>query len=154
MDIDYCVTRRHVKNIFFGLDGFCRRPVGAQETTDLVAVVQARGVKLKKQGKITSACVRSTQEKTPSFHVTPAQNLFHCFGCGAAGSVIDFVMRKDGLTQQQAIDWLVKQSGGSIQRGAVAPRRTCASTAGKSGGAVAARGELLRQDVAQGPGRL
>jgi DNA primase catalytic core len=91
-----------------------------KKTTDLAAVAQARGVKLKKQGNDYVGLCPFHQEKTPSFHVTPAKNLFHCFGCGAAGSVIDFVMKKDGLTKQQAIDWLVKQSNGVIQRGTAA----------------------------------
>jgi len=93
-----------------------------KKTTDLVAVVQARGVKLKKQGNDLVGLCPFHQEKTPSFRVTPSKNLFHCFGCGAAGSVIDFVMKKDGLTKQQAIDWLVKQSGGAIARGGASAR--------------------------------
>lgn len=92
-----------------------------KRTTDLVAVAQARGVKLKKQGQDYVGLCPFHREKTASFHVTPGKNLFHCFGCGAAGSVIDFVMKKDGLTKQQAIDWLVKQSGGVIHRGEAAP---------------------------------
>src|SRR3990167_7091466 len=87
-----------------------------KKSTDLVAVVQSRGVKLKRQGADFVGLCPFREEKTPSFHVTPSKNLFHCFGCGAAGSVIDFVMKKDGLTKQQAIDWLVKQSGGAIAR--------------------------------------
>ncbi len=89
-----------------------------KRATDLAAVVAARGVKLKKQGNDFVGLCPFHREKTPSFHVTPGKNLFHCFGCGAAGSVIDFVMKKDGLTKQQAIDWLVKQSNGAIARGA------------------------------------
>jgi len=88
-----------------------------KRATDLVAVVAARGVKLKKQGNDFVGLCPFHSEKTASFHVTPGKNLFHCFGCGAAGSVIDFVMKKDGLTKQQAIDWLVKQSNGVIARG-------------------------------------
>jgi len=87
-----------------------------KKSTDLVAVVQSRGVKLKKQGADFVGLCPFHEEKTPSFRVTPAKNLFHCFGCGAAGSVIDFVMKKDGFTKQQAIDWLVKQSAGAITR--------------------------------------
>src|SRR3990167_4602134 len=87
-----------------------------KKSTDLVAVVQARGVKLTKQGGDFVGLCPFHEEDTPSFHVTPSKNLFHCFGCGAAGSVIDFVMKKDGLTKQEAIDWLVKQSGGAIAR--------------------------------------
>jgi DNA primase catalytic core len=92
-----------------------------KKTTDLAAVVQARGVKLKKQGHDYVGLCPFHEEKTPSFRVTPAKNLYHCFGCGAAGSVIDFVMKKDGLTKQQAIDWLVKQSNGAITRASGPP---------------------------------
>jgi DNA primase catalytic core len=100
-----------------------------KRTTDLMAVIQARGVKLKKQGNDYVGLCPFHREKTPSFHVTPAKNLFHCFGCGAAGSVIDFVMKQDRLTQQQAIDWLVKQSGGLVHRGC---SRTATAPAAKA----------------------
>jgi DNA primase catalytic core len=105
-----------------GLTGFAADLAALKRTTDLVAVVAARGVKLKKQGNDYVGLCPFHREKTASFHVTPGKNLFHCFGCGAAGSVIDFVMQKDGLTKQQAIDWLVKQSGGVIHRGEAAPK--------------------------------
>ncbi len=88
-----------------------------KKSTDLLAVIQSRGIKLKKEGNDFVGLCPFHEEKTPSFRVTPSKNLFRCFGCGAAGSVIDFVMKKDGLTKQQAIDWLVKNSGGLIVRG-------------------------------------
>ena len=75
-----------------------------KNSTDLVAVVQARGIKLTKQGSDFVGLCPFHKEETPSFRVSPSKNLFHCFGCGAAGSVIDFVMKKDGLTKQQAIE--------------------------------------------------
>ncbi|MDD2710293.1 MAG: CHC2 zinc finger domain-containing protein [Verrucomicrobiae bacterium] len=87
-----------------------------KKSTDLVAVVQARGVKLVKRGADFVGCCPFHEEKEPSFHVTPSKNLFHCFGCGAGGSVIDFVMRKDGLTKQEALDWLCRHSGGAVRR--------------------------------------
>ncbi len=87
-----------------------------KRSTDLAAVVQARGVKLAKQGADMVGLCPFHEEKTPSFRVTPSKNLFHCFGCGAAGSVIDFVMKKDGLDKQGAIDWLIRQSHGAVRR--------------------------------------
>jgi len=84
--------------------------------TDLVTVVQSRGVALSRKGNDYVGLCPFHQEKTASFHVTPAKNLFHCFGCDAAGSVIDFVMRKDGLTFREAVDKLLTESG-VVQRG-------------------------------------
>jgi len=85
-------------------------------SVDLVAVVQSRGVKLARQGKDFVGLCPFHEEKTPSFHVTPAKNLFHCPGCKAGGSVIDFVMRRDGLTKSQAIAWLKESSGAAFVR--------------------------------------
>ena len=72
-------------------------------SVDLVAVVQSRGVKLTRQGKDFVGLCPFHEEKTPSFHVTPGKNLFNCLGCHVGGSVIDFIMRKDGLTRSQAL---------------------------------------------------
>ncbi len=85
-------------------------------SVDLVAVVQSRGVKLVKQGKDYVGLCPFHQEKTPSFHVTPSKNLFHCLGCDAGGSVIDFIMRQDGLSKSQAIAWLKENSGSVFAR--------------------------------------
>lgn len=82
-----------------------------KKSTDLVAVVQDRGVKLAKKGNDYVGMCPFHEEKEPSFHVTPSKNLFHCFGCGAAGSVIDFVMRKDGIPFRQAVDLLLTKTG-------------------------------------------
>jgi DNA primase catalytic core len=94
-------------------------------SVDLVAVVQSRGVKLVKQGKDFVGLCPFHKEKTPSFHVTPAKNLFNCCGCNFGGSVIDFIMRKDGLTKSQAVAWLKEHSGGVFTRPApsVSPAR-------------------------------
>lgn len=82
-----------------------------KQSIDLVAVVQSRGVQLTKQGKDYVGLCPFHKEKTPSFHVTPSKNLFNCLGCHVGGSVIDFIMRKDGLSKSEAIAWLKKSSG-------------------------------------------
>jgi DNA primase catalytic core len=82
-----------------------------KQSVDLVAVVQSRGVQLTKQGKDYVGLCPFHKEKTPSFRVTPSKNLFNCLGCRVGGSVIDFVMRKDGLSKSEAIAWLKKNSG-------------------------------------------
>jgi len=92
-----------------------------KQSIDLVAVVQSRGVKLVKQGKDFVGLCPFHQEKTPSFHVTPAKNLFHCLGCHAGGSVIDFIMRQDGLTKSEAIAWLKENSGATFATPPAAP---------------------------------
>jgi len=88
-----------------------------KRAVDLVALAQTRGVVLKKQGQEYVGLCPFHPEKTPSFHISPTKHLFHCFGCGAAGSVVDFVMKQDGLSLQEAIDWLTRQTGGLVGRG-------------------------------------
>jgi DNA primase len=65
-------------------------------------------------------------EKTPSFHVTPARGYFHCFGCQEGGDVLDFVMKVEGLTFTDAVERLAARYGVQLrysepERGA--PRR-------------------------------
>ena len=50
-------------------------------------------------------------EKTPSFHVTPAKGLYYCFGCGEGGDVIDFVMAMDQVTFAEAVEMLADRVG-------------------------------------------
>lgn len=92
-----------------------------KQSIDLVTVVQSRGVKLVKQGKDFVGLCPFHKEKTPSFHVTPSKNLFNCLGCHIGGSVIDFIMRKDGLTKSQAVAWLKENSGATFTRPAPVP---------------------------------
>ncbi len=50
-------------------------------------------------------------EKSPSFHVTPARGVYHCFGCGAGGDVIAFVREVEQLTFVEAVEWLARRAG-------------------------------------------
>ena len=61
------------------------------DRTDIVDVVDRR-VKLKKTGKNYSACCPFHQEKTPSFSVNPEKQFYYCFGCGAGGNALGFLM--------------------------------------------------------------
>lgn len=77
---------------------------------DVVDVVGTR-VHLKKAGSLYKACCPFHQEKTPSFVVTPARQTYHCFGCGAHGNAIDFLIDHDRLSYPEAIEELALQAG-------------------------------------------
>jgi len=86
--------------------------------TDLVALVRAKGVELKPHGggHLAGRCPFH-DDQTPSFIVTPGKNLFHCLGCGAGGSVIDFLMKHDGLSFRHAVELLRAPSAVAFQAG-------------------------------------
>ncbi|MGL5827821.1 MAG: DNA primase [Nocardioides sp.] len=56
------------------------------------------------------------EEKSPSFHVTPARNFWHCFGCGEGGDVIAFVMKSDGLGFAETVERLAEKYGVQLRR--------------------------------------
>jgi DNA primase len=72
------------------------------------AVVGERGVALKRKGKQLVGLCPFHSEKTPSFGVTPAKGLFHCFGCGASGDVIGFVTKHDKVGFGRALETLAR----------------------------------------------
>ncbi|HBC07201.1 MAG TPA: hypothetical protein DC046_06400 [Rhodospirillaceae bacterium] len=71
--------------------------------------VVGRRVKLIRSGRDTKGCCPFHKEKTPSFHVY--DDHYHCFGCGAHGSVIDFVMETEGLEFREAVQRLADSAG-------------------------------------------
>lgn len=83
--------------------------------TDIVDVVSAR-VQLKKTGKNYSACCPFHKEKTPSFTVSPDKQFYYCFGCGAGGNALGFVMDHDHLEFPQAVEELAKRIGLEVPR--------------------------------------
>ena len=83
--------------------------------SDIVEVIGAR-VPLKKKGKEFAACCPFHQEKTPSFYVTPDKQFYHCFGCGAHGNVVGFLMEYDHLDFPTAIEYLAGRLGLEIPR--------------------------------------
>ncbi len=70
---------------------------------DLVA---ASGVALARQGGDLAGLCPFHEDREPSLKVTPAKNLWHCFGCGAGGGPIDWVMRKQGVSFRHAVELL------------------------------------------------
>ena len=80
---------------------------------DIVGLINKR-VALKKAGKDFKACCPFHEEKTPSFTVVPNKQIFHCFGCGESGGVIDFIMKYDHLAFVEAIETVAGESGISV----------------------------------------
>ena len=80
------------------------------DRTDIVDVVDRR-VKLKKAGKNYSACCPFHQEKTPSFSVNPEKQFYYCFGCGAGGNALGFVMDYERMEFREAIESLAQVAG-------------------------------------------
>lgn len=83
--------------------------------TDIVELIDSR-VRLKKAGKNYQACCPFHNEKSPSFSVSPDKQFYHCFGCGAHGNAIGFVMAYDGLEFPDAIDELASLHGMTVPR--------------------------------------
>lgn len=73
--------------------------------TDIVEIVDSR-VPLKKAGRNHQACCPFHSEKTPSFTVSQDKQFYHCFGCGAHGNAISFIMEYDRLEFVDAIEEL------------------------------------------------
>lgn len=73
-------------------------------------------VSLKRTGSNLSGLCPFHSEKTPSFTVTPAKNMFYCFGCGAGGNAITFVQKAENLDFVQAVEFLAQRAGITIPR--------------------------------------
>ena len=83
-----------------------REVIEKVKRTDLVALVQAKGIALKKNGKGWFGLCPFHADKTPSLSINPTQNLWQCFGCGAAGDTIRFVELFDQVSFQEAVQRL------------------------------------------------
>ncbi|CAG76290.1 DnaG primase-like protein [Pectobacterium atrosepticum SCRI1043] len=77
----------------------------------LVEVVRGQGRTVVKRGKDWVVLCPFHQENTPSMVISPDKNLYHCFGCDAGGSVIDWVMKTEGLSLPHAVDKLRRELG-------------------------------------------
>src|SRR6185437_13515883 len=77
---------------------------------DIVDVVQPR-VPLKRAGREWTACCPFHDERTPSFYVSPAKQFYHCFGCGAHGSAVRFLMEYERLEFPDAVEELAQSVG-------------------------------------------
>ncbi|HKS53849.1 MAG TPA: DNA primase [Steroidobacteraceae bacterium] len=82
---------------------------------DIVELIGSR-VPLKKSGKEFKACCPFHGEKTPSFHVVPDKQFYHCFGCGVHGTAITFLMEHDHLSFVEAVEDLAARVGLEVPR--------------------------------------
>lgn len=83
--------------------------------TDIVEVIGTR-VPLRKAGKEFKACCPFHDEKTPSFNVVPDKQFYHCFGCGAHGTALGFLMDYDHLNFVEAVEELAARAGLEVPR--------------------------------------
>jgi DNA primase len=82
---------------------------------DIVEVVD-RQLPLKKAGANYTACCPFHSEKTPSFTVSPSKQFYHCFGCGAHGTAIGFLMEYGGKSFPDAVEELAREAGLEVPR--------------------------------------
>lgn len=78
--------------------------------SDIVSVI-GRYVRLKRAGSGYTGLCPFHNEKTPSFHVNPARQMYKCFGCGVGGNVLTFVMEYENLTFPEAMEMLAQEAG-------------------------------------------
>ena len=83
--------------------------------TDIVDVIDSR-VQLKKAGREYKACCPFHNEKTPSFTVSQVKQFYHCFGCGAHGTVISFLMEYEHMDFVEAVEDLAHMAGLEVPR--------------------------------------
>lgn len=85
------------------------------DRVDIVELIDSR-VKLKKSGKNYMACCPFHDEKSPSFSVNADKQFYHCFGCGASGNAIGFLMEYEHQGFPEAVDYLAQKQGMQVPR--------------------------------------
>ena len=93
-------------------DAFIEDLVDRVDIVDLIG----RYVPLKRAGAEYRACCPFHDERTPSFYVTPQKQFYHCFGCGAHGSALGFLMQFENLDFVEAIETLAREIGVEVPR--------------------------------------
>ena len=121
-----------------------------QDLTDRVDIVEVVGkyVQLKKAGANFSGLCPFHNEKSPSFTVSPTKQFFHCFGCGAHGTAIGFLMDHAGLPFPDAVEELARAAGMTVPQ--EPSRRVGYSGGGGGGSATGADGASEGDDLARG----
>jgi len=98
---------------------------------DIVDIIDSR-VKLKKTGKNYSACCPFHDEKTPSFSVSPDKQFYHCFGCGASGNALSFLIEYERQSFVDAVENLAKTAGVDVPREKASPQAQAKQKKAKS----------------------
>jgi DNA primase catalytic core len=98
-------------------------PTTLKARVDLVALVRTHGVTLTRAGREWKGLCPFHEERTPSFHVNPQKQLYHCFGCGAGGDAIEFVMKREALDYPAALAKLQGLAGGNAEGTQPGPSR-------------------------------
>ncbi len=81
-----------------------------RDKVDITDVI-SEYVKLKRVGQSFVGLCPFHGEKSPSFHVTPAKGFYYCFGCGAGGTVFNFLMEMEHISFVMAVEELAKRAG-------------------------------------------
>ena len=82
-----------------------------KQEVSLLRLVESQGYTVTRQGKDHVVSCPFHEEQTPSCIISPKSNLYHCFGCGAGGSVVDWVMKTQGVSFRFACELLQKDLG-------------------------------------------
>src|SRR4051794_4923344 len=93
------------------------------QATDIVELI-GQSVALKRRGKDFVGLCPFHQEKTPSFHVSPSKQFFHCYGCKAGGNAIDFVIKRDRVEFVDALRTLGQRAGLEMPKYGVSREQT------------------------------
>ncbi len=111
--------------------------------TDIVELISAR-VPLKRAGREYKACCPFHDEKTASFWVSPDKQFYHCFGCGAHGTAVGFLMAYDRLTFPEAVEELATRYGLTVPHEGGSGASPASHGSGTSEAAVESSAELYR----------
>jgi DNA primase len=102
----------------------------------LTRLIEGQGIRLATQGKdLACRCSWHESDDSPSCVITPKTNLWHCFGCNARGTVIDWVMRSHKVSFRHACELLLKDHpslAASVSAAVPAPKLSAASCARRS----------------------
>lgn len=82
-----------------------------KQSNPVEEVIAAEVPDLKKAGKDFKALCPFHQEKSPSFTVSPKKQIYHCFGCGAHGDVVKWIMERRNMKFQEALQYLATRAG-------------------------------------------